>query len=192
MAINALQGYIERLETLLEERASLNEDMAAIYQEAKDAGFVPKLMREIIRERAMEEDAREERANMLDLYRQQLGMLSDTPLGEAALRSAAEAPAPGRRGKRGKAAAKGTEETPEPGGVVDETPLSGGRRKKDKPEATGTGFSHGAGAEAGAKGRPRSDNPHPVGTMSHAEWDAGWLSTSTKPPAPAEPALATA
>lgn len=187
---NALEGYIERLERLLEERAGLNEDMAEIYQEAKDAGFVPKLMREIIRERAMEPDARVERENMLNLYRNQLGMLADLPLGEAAMKSAAEAPLAGRgsgKGKRGKqaeAAADAVDEGAE--GLADPTPITSGR-KKAAPRATGTGHSHGAGAEAAEKGRPRDENPHPDGSISHAEWDAGW--TSVAQPA-TEPALA--
>lgn len=181
---NALQGYIERLEVLIEERAGLTADMAGIYQEAKDAGFVPKLMREVIRERAMEPDARAERENMLDLYRRQLGMLADLPLGAAALKSAAEAPLTGKKGKRGKTAAKAEDETDGDAGAADTTPMNGRGRKKAAPEATGTGYSHAAGLEAGQNGRPRDENPHPGGTVSHAEWDAGWV--SAKAPAPAD------
>lgn len=185
---NALEGYIDRLERLLEERAGLNADMGEIYQEAKDAGYQPKLMREIIRERAMEPDARAERESMLNLYRNQLGMLADLPLGEAAMKSAAEAPLAGRKGgksKRGKQAETAADAVDEGAeGLADPTPITSGR-KKAAPVATGTGHSHGAGAEAAEKGRPRDENPHPEGTMSHAEWDAGWL--SAKQPA-GEPA----
>lgn len=181
---NALQGYIERLETLIEERAGLTADMAEIYQEAKDAGFVPKLMREVIRERAMEPDARAERENMLDLYRQQLGMLADLPLGAAALKSAAEAPLAGKKGKRGKAAAKADDAADQDAsGAEDTTPMNGRGRKKAAPAATGTGFSHAAGLEAGQADRPRDENPHPAGTVSHAEWDAGWLAATAPAPA---------
>ncbi|MBB4642348.1 hypothetical protein HNQ99_002673 [Rhizorhapis suberifaciens] len=46
-------------------------------------------MREIIRLRKMEANARQEREALLETYMIALGMLSDLPLGQAAMRSIA-------------------------------------------------------------------------------------------------------
>ena len=50
----ALARYVERVERLHEERASLGEDIKAVMEEAKNAGFVPKIIRQMVRERKME------------------------------------------------------------------------------------------------------------------------------------------
>jgi uncharacterized protein (UPF0335 family) len=84
----ALERYVSRIENLHNERKSLNEDIKEVYGEAKDAGFDTTILREIVRERQMEEPARHSRYALLDSYRRALGMLADTPLGEAAMRQA--------------------------------------------------------------------------------------------------------
>jgi len=45
-------------------------------------------MRVIVRERKLDEQARRERDELIETYKAALGMLSDTPLGEAAIRGA--------------------------------------------------------------------------------------------------------
>jgi uncharacterized protein (UPF0335 family) len=88
----ALRSYANRVMSLHEERSHLNDDIRGIYREAKDAGFDTTTLREIVRERRMEPDARRSRYSLLDTYRAALGMFADTPLGEAALhRAEAEA-----------------------------------------------------------------------------------------------------
>jgi uncharacterized protein (UPF0335 family) len=82
---DALNGYVDRIEALHNERDELNESIREVYKEAKDAGFDTTVVREIVRELRMERDARLSRYALLDSYRQALGMLADTPLGEAAL-----------------------------------------------------------------------------------------------------------
>lgn len=47
-------------------------------------------------------------------------------------------------------------------------------------EATGTGFSHGAGFQAGTGGKKAIDNPHAPGSISHAEWHKGYLEGQAK------------
>lgn len=86
-AINnqALLRYIERVEDLNERRAELGEGIKEIMGEAKNAGFVPKIIRQMIRERAMEQDELQDHLALLDRYRRELGMLADTPLGDAAM-----------------------------------------------------------------------------------------------------------
>lgn len=83
-----LRSFIERIERLEEERKALSDDIRDVYAEAKAIGFDAKAMRQIIRERKMDRDDRAELEALLDTYRHALGMLSGTPLGEAAVRAA--------------------------------------------------------------------------------------------------------
>lgn len=85
-----LRSFIERIERLEEEKRTLAEDIKEVYAEAKGVGFDPAIMRKIIRERRMDKDDLDEQETLLDIYRRALGMLADTPLGEAALAAAAE------------------------------------------------------------------------------------------------------
>jgi uncharacterized protein (UPF0335 family) len=90
---SALRSYSGRIVSMHEERDNLNGDIREIYREAKDAGFDTTTLREIVRELRMEADARNSRYAMLETYRAALGLLADTPLGEAAInRAEAETP----------------------------------------------------------------------------------------------------
>jgi len=90
---DTLRSYVDRVLVLHEERKSLNADIAALYAEAKSAGFVTAIVRQIVRERQMDADERLDHYALLDTYRHALGMLADTPLGEAAI-DAMERPLP--------------------------------------------------------------------------------------------------
>jgi len=83
-----LRLFIERVERLEEEKKGIADDIRDVYAEAKSQGFDPKIMRLIVRERKMDKADRDEREALLDTYRAALGMLADTPLGQAALRAA--------------------------------------------------------------------------------------------------------
>jgi uncharacterized protein (UPF0335 family) len=85
-----LRSFIERIERLEEEKRTLSKDIKEVYAEAKGTGFDAKIMRQIIRIRRMDKDDLDEQETLLDIYKRALGMLADTPLGEAALRAAAE------------------------------------------------------------------------------------------------------
>lgn len=84
-----LRSFIERIERLEEEKAALTADIREVYAEAKGEGFDTKVMRQIVRERKMDAGDRQEMEAILDLYRQALGMLSGTGLGDAAVRAEA-------------------------------------------------------------------------------------------------------
>lgn len=90
IAGDRLRSLIERIERLEEEKRRIAADIKEVYAEAKGTGFDPKIMRQIIRERRMDKDDLDEQESLLDIYRRALGMLADTPLGEAALRDAAK------------------------------------------------------------------------------------------------------
>ena len=51
-----LSQYIERIERLEEEKRALMADIKDVYAEAKATGFEPKIMRQVVRLRAMDRD----------------------------------------------------------------------------------------------------------------------------------------
>ena len=85
----ALARFVEKIEGLQRTRKEVNASMTATYEEAKAAGFVPAILREIISERKLDDEVRQDRYALLEAYRKALGMLADTPLGEAAMQRAA-------------------------------------------------------------------------------------------------------
>lgn len=85
---NLLRAFVERIERLEEEKASLAADIKEVYAEAKSNGFCTKTLRKIVSLRKKEEHERLEEEAMLVTYMGALGMLADLPLGQAAVRSA--------------------------------------------------------------------------------------------------------
>jgi len=83
-----LNSFVLRIERLNEEKDTLGADIREVYAEAKALGFDVPTVRQIVRLRKMDAADRQEREAMLDLYKSALGMLGDTPLGEAALKAA--------------------------------------------------------------------------------------------------------
>ncbi len=84
IAADRLMSFIERIERLEEEKAALSADVKEVFAEAKSNGFNTKLMRQMIKERKLEPSEWEESRALGDIYRRALGILADTPLGEAA------------------------------------------------------------------------------------------------------------
>jgi uncharacterized protein (UPF0335 family) len=80
-----LKSIIERIENLEASIKDLQHDRSDVYAEAKGAGFDPKTIRTLIRERKMDADTLAEREALLESYRNALGGLVDLPLGRAAL-----------------------------------------------------------------------------------------------------------
>lgn len=74
VAQDRLRSFIERVERLLEEKATITADAREVYAEAKSAGFDTKVMRLIIRLRALDPADREEQEALLDLYKQAVGL----------------------------------------------------------------------------------------------------------------------
>lgn len=70
-----LKGYIERIERLEEEKATISADIRDVYAESKGNGFDPKIMRQIIKQRKLDKSELEEQETLLDLYKHALGML---------------------------------------------------------------------------------------------------------------------
>lgn len=74
IAADRLRGFVERVERLEEDRANLNADIREVYSEAKSAGFDAKTIREVVRLRKLEPNARQEQEHLLDVYRRAVGV----------------------------------------------------------------------------------------------------------------------
>lgn len=90
VAGDQLRSFIERIERLEEEKAGIAAGIKEVYAEAKGTGFDPKIMRILVRESRMDKDDLDEQEALLDVYRHALGGWGGTPLGDVALREAAE------------------------------------------------------------------------------------------------------
>lgn len=73
-----LLQYIERIERLEDEKAELSENVKEVFGEAKSTGFDPKIMRVVLRERKKDQEEIDEEETMLHLYRQALGMNTES------------------------------------------------------------------------------------------------------------------
>lgn len=85
MTNNQLKSIVERIEKLEEEKAGLAEDIKGVYAEAKGNGFDPKILKQVIALRKKDAGKRAEERVLLATYMDALGMLADTPLGQAAI-----------------------------------------------------------------------------------------------------------
>lgn len=72
-----LKAYVERIETLEEEKSEIAGSISEIYTEAKSSGFDPKIMRQVVRARKLRAEERAEQEYMYDLYARALGMSTD-------------------------------------------------------------------------------------------------------------------
>jgi uncharacterized protein (UPF0335 family) len=69
-----LKLFIERIETLEEEKRGIADDIKGVFQEAKANGYDVKTMRTIIRLRRMDTNARAEQEALLETYMSALGL----------------------------------------------------------------------------------------------------------------------
>jgi len=74
VAAEELRQFIERIERLEEEKASIASDIKDVFAEAKGRGYDTKAMRTIVRVRKQDHNERMEHEAILDLYMQALGM----------------------------------------------------------------------------------------------------------------------
>lgn len=85
MSNNQLKAIVERIEALEDDKAILAEGIKDIYTEAKSNGFDPKILKQIIALRKKDAAKVAEEKVLLATYMDALGMLADTPLGQAAI-----------------------------------------------------------------------------------------------------------
>ena len=74
-----LRLFVERIERLEEEKKAIADDIRLVYGELKSEGFDPKIVRMIIRLRAMDSSDRQEQEQLLDTYKAALGLAPGKP-----------------------------------------------------------------------------------------------------------------
>ena len=63
-----IRSFVERIESVDTELQELNEQKKEVFTEAKAEGFDVKILKEIIKLRKQDQDERDERESLLDLY----------------------------------------------------------------------------------------------------------------------------
>ncbi|MBV9568895.1 MAG: DUF2312 domain-containing protein [Hyphomicrobiales bacterium] len=76
VAPDLLKAFVERIERLEEEKASIAGDVKEVYAEAKAQGFDIKILRKVVALRRRDAAERREEEEILDLYLQALGMMA--------------------------------------------------------------------------------------------------------------------
>ena len=74
IARERLQSFVERIERLEEEKDALTGDIREVYSDAKSVGFDIKIMRQIVRLRKLDSSDRQQQEELLDAYKNALGM----------------------------------------------------------------------------------------------------------------------
>ena len=74
IARERLQFFVDRFERLEEEKTALTADVREVYSEARSSGFDIKTLRQIIRLRKLDSSDRAQQEELLDLYKNALGM----------------------------------------------------------------------------------------------------------------------
>jgi uncharacterized protein (UPF0335 family) len=80
-----IRAFVERIENLDTELAELNEQKKEVFAEAKGEGFDVKILKEIIKLRKQDQDERDERETLLDLY---MRAMEQTPAEEKVAKAA--------------------------------------------------------------------------------------------------------
>lgn len=80
----ALRGFVAEAMDLDADRQSVNDRFGDLHGRVRDAGINVTIFREICREMKQDPEARRARYQLLDEYRNAIGALDGTPLGDAA------------------------------------------------------------------------------------------------------------
>lgn len=84
IAGDRIRSIIERVEKVEEEIKELMEAKKEIFLEAKGEGLDVKILKEILKLRKLDQDARDEHETLLDVYLRAMDAPTPTPLAEAA------------------------------------------------------------------------------------------------------------
>ena len=88
IAKDQLLSVVSRIEKLEEEKKTVSDDIKDVFSEAKSNGYDVRALRTIIKMRKQDADERAEQEAILSVYMEALGLLSDLPLGQAAIAAA--------------------------------------------------------------------------------------------------------
>ena len=79
-----IRAFVERVENLDTEIQELNEQKKEVFAEAKGEGFDVKILKEIIKLRKQDQEERDERESMLDLYMRAMEQAGSEKVAKAA------------------------------------------------------------------------------------------------------------
>jgi uncharacterized protein (UPF0335 family) len=79
VARDQLRAFVERIERLEEEKATIAGDIKDCYSEAKGMGFDAKILKKVVSLRKKDEQERLEEDAILDTYLHALGMIEAPP-----------------------------------------------------------------------------------------------------------------
>ena len=68
IAGDRLRSFVERIERIDEDLKAMNDEKKGVFAEAKGEGFDVKIVKEVIRLRKEDQNERDERDTLLDLY----------------------------------------------------------------------------------------------------------------------------
>ena len=68
IAGDRLRSFVERIERIDEDLRAMNDEKKDVFAEAKGEGFDIKFLKEVIRLRKQDQDERDEREALLDIY----------------------------------------------------------------------------------------------------------------------------
>lgn len=68
-----LKGFVQKIEALEDEKKAIADHIREAMQEAKDQGFDPRILRQVVRLRKMKRQERIEQETLLELYLRALG-----------------------------------------------------------------------------------------------------------------------
>ncbi len=163
VASERLRSFVERIESLEEEKQAIQADIREVKSEAKAVGFDVKTINKILRERRLTTAQIAEEQALLDIYRASLGMLHDTPLGSAARERLEKRPDDKKPGKK-------------PGKKPAATPPP---PKLEEPYGSATiEQARDFGRKAAETGQPVTDNPFPANDKRRAAWDEAWCAAT--------------
>lgn len=197
----ALEGYVVRVEGVRSEKKQLSADEASIMAEAKAAGFVPGIIRGVVKRRAMKPHVWQETEALLDMYLHALGhtaepslfrlvgMISrDTTTREGVVEAmkafvpengsitveAGGRPIKLTRDKDGTVTAKEVADPP-PAASPKSAPSAApaGMRSAPPPDVDAAGAED-LGRAAFQANAPIITNPFPFGDVRRPRWDEGW------------------
>jgi uncharacterized protein (UPF0335 family) len=79
-----IRAFVERIENLDTELQELSEQKKEVFAEAKGEGFDVKILKEIIKLRKQDQEERDEREGLLDLYIRAMEQAGPEKVAEAA------------------------------------------------------------------------------------------------------------
>lgn len=69
-----IKSFVERIERLEEEKQAIADDIKDVYAEVKGVGFDAKAIREIVKLRKIDREKRQEQEEILETYKNAIGM----------------------------------------------------------------------------------------------------------------------